>query len=214
MTYDVYFGTSSTPPLVSNDQSGTTYDPGTLAYNTQYYWKIVATDNHAASTTGPLWDFTTAPTSNNPPQLSSPLVQPSSGTPLTDFYYYVNYYDSDGDSPSTNQVYVDGVPYTMSLYSGSASNGVYCYGPKNIPVGWGHNYYYYFEDGNGGTARLPLSGGYSGPTVSDGGWDPWVYDVNTDGIIQKSEVLEAILDYFDGLITKPQVLEVLLLYFS
>jgi outer membrane protein assembly factor BamB len=59
VTYDVYFGTSSSPPLVSNDQSGTIYDPGTLAGNTKYYWKVVATDNHGASTTGALWDFTT-----------------------------------------------------------------------------------------------------------------------------------------------------------
>jgi hypothetical protein len=58
--YNVYFGTSEAPPLVSNNQSGTTYDPGTLAYNTTYYWQIVATDDHGASTTGPLWGFTTA----------------------------------------------------------------------------------------------------------------------------------------------------------
>jgi len=74
VTYDVYFGTSATPPLVSNDQPGTTYDPGTLAYNTKYYWKIVATDNHGASTLGPVWDFTTQatpPPTNNPPNTSS-----------------------------------------------------------------------------------------------------------------------------------------------
>jgi len=59
VTYDVYFGTGATPPLVSNDQAATTYDPETLNNNTKYYWKIVATDNHAASTTGPVWDFTT-----------------------------------------------------------------------------------------------------------------------------------------------------------
>ena len=74
VTYDVYFGTSASPPLVSNDQSGTTYDPGTLAYNTKYYWKIIATDNHGASATGPLWDLTTetAPTpTNSPPNIPS-----------------------------------------------------------------------------------------------------------------------------------------------
>jgi len=59
VTYDVYFGTISSPPLVSTDQSETTYDPGTLSYGTKYYWKIVATDSHAASAEGPLWDFTT-----------------------------------------------------------------------------------------------------------------------------------------------------------
>ncbi|MGA8849566.1 MAG: hypothetical protein WB564_07085 [Dehalococcoidia bacterium] len=62
VTYNVYFGNSSTAPIamVSHNQAGTSYDPGTLAYNTTYYWMIVATDNYGASTTGPLWDFTTA----------------------------------------------------------------------------------------------------------------------------------------------------------
>ena len=59
VTYDVYFGTITIPPQVSSNQSDTTYDPGTLDYETQYYWKIVAWDNHDASTTGPIWDFTT-----------------------------------------------------------------------------------------------------------------------------------------------------------
>ena len=60
VTYDVYFGTTATPPLVSNDQTATIYDPGSLSPNTKYYWKVVAMDNHGASTTGPVWDFTTA----------------------------------------------------------------------------------------------------------------------------------------------------------
>jgi hypothetical protein len=62
VTYNVYFGNSPTAPMliVSYNQTGTSYDPGTLAYNTTYYWKVVATDNYGASTTGPRWDFTTA----------------------------------------------------------------------------------------------------------------------------------------------------------
>jgi predicted secreted protein len=61
VTCNVYFGTSPTEPMamVSHNQTGTSYAPGTLAYNTTYYWKIVATDSQGASTTGPLWDFTT-----------------------------------------------------------------------------------------------------------------------------------------------------------
>ena len=59
VTYDVYFGISTSPPLVSDDQVATTYDPGTMSYDTHYYWKVVATDNHGASTEGPVWDFTT-----------------------------------------------------------------------------------------------------------------------------------------------------------
>lgn len=40
-------------------QMGATYDPGTLNYDTEYYWKIVATDSYGAYTEGPIWDFTT-----------------------------------------------------------------------------------------------------------------------------------------------------------
>jgi len=65
VTYDVYFGTTSPPSLVVSGQSGTMYDPGTMDLNTQYYWKIVAWDNHGASTDGPEWDFTTE-SLNNP----------------------------------------------------------------------------------------------------------------------------------------------------
>ncbi len=60
LTYDVYFGTSSTPPLVSPVQSETTYSLETLADSTTYYWQIVAHDNHDHSTSGPVWSFSTA----------------------------------------------------------------------------------------------------------------------------------------------------------
>jgi len=69
LTYDVHFGTSMPPPLVSNDQSATSYDPGTLDNNTKYYWKVVATDNHATSTPGPVWHFTAAAAADDCPWL-------------------------------------------------------------------------------------------------------------------------------------------------
>jgi len=60
VTYDVYFGTNPTPDvLVSDDQPGTTYDQGEMSYSTQYYWQIIALDNHGALTSGPIWSFTT-----------------------------------------------------------------------------------------------------------------------------------------------------------
>ena len=59
VTYDVYFGTTSSPLKVISNQSALSYAPGPLTYNTIYYWKIVAWDNHSASTKGPLWHFTT-----------------------------------------------------------------------------------------------------------------------------------------------------------
>lgn len=68
VTYNVYFGTTNPPLLISDNQSETTYDPGTLAYLTPYYWRIIAWDNHGASTVGPIWSFTTEVQPNQPPQ--------------------------------------------------------------------------------------------------------------------------------------------------
>jgi len=71
VTYDVYFGTTSNPQKVVNNQSSTIYNPVTLNYNTKYYWKIIAWDDKGSLTEGPLWYFTTEtqppPQSNNPP---------------------------------------------------------------------------------------------------------------------------------------------------
>ena len=59
VTYDVYFGTANPPSIVSSDQSPLSFEPSALSYSTTYYWKIVATDNHGATTEGPVWSFTT-----------------------------------------------------------------------------------------------------------------------------------------------------------
>lgn len=60
LTYDVYFGTSIFPPRVASDEPLPTYAPGTLDYNTTYFWRVVAFDNHGDSTSSGLaWRFTT-----------------------------------------------------------------------------------------------------------------------------------------------------------
>ena len=59
LTYDIYFGTEATPTLVISGQTETTYDPGTLENNTEYFWKIVAHDDHSNTTEGVVWSFTT-----------------------------------------------------------------------------------------------------------------------------------------------------------
>jgi hypothetical protein len=55
--YNVYFGTSSTPPLVGNT-TNTTY-PVTLAPNTTYYWSVVANNTYGSSTGCSTYSFTT-----------------------------------------------------------------------------------------------------------------------------------------------------------
>mgnify|MGYP001098974547 CR=1 FL=1 len=46
------------------------------------------------------------------------------------------------------------------------------------------------------------------------GWDPWAYDEDNDGEIQKIEAIHAVQDYFDWKITKMQAIKVVMLYFG
>ncbi|MBL7104347.1 MAG: hypothetical protein ISS18_08445 [Bacteroidales bacterium] len=59
LTYNIYFGTETNPPLIQTIHPDTFYFPGILLYDTTYYWKIVAYDIHWDSTEGPVWNFTT-----------------------------------------------------------------------------------------------------------------------------------------------------------
>jgi hypothetical protein len=65
ITFDVYFGEDVSPPKVDSALTGTTYDPGPLGYDTQYFWKIAAKNTQQELTEGPEWCFTT--TSNQAP---------------------------------------------------------------------------------------------------------------------------------------------------
>ena len=56
-SHDVYFGTSS-PGVFMGNQSGTTFDPGTMADSTLYYWRINEKNDYG-TTTGVVWNFTT-----------------------------------------------------------------------------------------------------------------------------------------------------------
>ena len=56
-SHDVYFGTTN-PPTFRINQTGTTYDTGTMANGTTYYWRIDE-KNASYTTTGEVWSFTT-----------------------------------------------------------------------------------------------------------------------------------------------------------
>jgi hypothetical protein len=64
-SHDVYFGTSNPPPFLLN-QATTTFDPGTMAYSTKYYWRIDEVDAYG-TTTGTVWSFTTMMSPPPPP---------------------------------------------------------------------------------------------------------------------------------------------------
>ena len=56
-SYDVYFGTLSSPPMVTNT-TATSYSPGPLNSGSTYYWRIVARNN-IGTTSSATWSFTT-----------------------------------------------------------------------------------------------------------------------------------------------------------
>jgi len=84
---DLYFGTTNPPPLFKANIFETKYDVGVMQFNTKYYWKIIAHDNHGMVTEGPLWSFTTGFVSDNTPPTIT-LKKPKSG------YLYIQ--DNDG----------------------------------------------------------------------------------------------------------------------
>ena len=56
-SHNVNFGTTN-PPTFRGNQTSTTYDPGTMANGTTYYWRIDE-QNSSGLTTGLVWSFTT-----------------------------------------------------------------------------------------------------------------------------------------------------------
>jgi len=93
LTFDVYFGTSSPPPLV-DQVSHTRYDPGTMVLDTTYYWQIVAEDSGGLTSTGPIWSFTTEKEPNGPPT-SPDIYGPHSGPPNEEFTWAFTSNDPD-----------------------------------------------------------------------------------------------------------------------
>jgi parallel beta-helix repeat protein len=155
VTYDVYFGTSSSPSKVKDDQSGTTYDPGTLSYSTKYYWQIVATDDHGASTSGLIWDFTTGTAPNNPPDEPS---NPSPSNHATEQSIDVDLSWSGGDPDTgdtvTYDVYFGTDSGSLSLDSNDQSEATYDPGT----LSYGTTYYWQIvaTDDHGAVTSGPI----------------------------------------------------------
>jgi len=59
-TYDIYFGTSTNPPLIISGHTSTNYDYGQLEEETTYYWKIIPRDSFGDTNPGDVWSFSTA----------------------------------------------------------------------------------------------------------------------------------------------------------
>lgn len=102
---------------------------------------------------------------NSAPKLIDQRIEPPTGGTTGRYGYLVHYNDVDGDDPPTALIYVDNVPHAMRLVKGDGGNGLYSYASRLFLSNM-HTYYYYFEDGKGGTCRLPMVGVFHGPVVT------------------------------------------------
>ena len=96
LTYDVYLDIVNPPEdRVSDDQVETVFDPGTLEFDTTYYWQVIAKDENGATTAGVIWQFSTR--INNPPD--TPTIDgPNGGKPGIDYEYCIIASDPDNDT--------------------------------------------------------------------------------------------------------------------
>jgi hypothetical protein len=83
LTYDVYFGTSPSPPLVADHISATSFNPGPLATSTYYRWRIVARDPAGHETSMAVRAFITTSVSGGAPFTPSNPSPPHNGTTLS-----------------------------------------------------------------------------------------------------------------------------------
>ncbi len=108
--YDVYFGTSPSPPLAAAGISGSAFDlGGGLAFSTVYYWRIVARDDLGAESAGPIWTFTTRATNSAPNEPTSPI--PADGGLVSPLLTELRWTATDSDSD----------PLTFAVYFGTTN---------------------------------------------------------------------------------------------
>lgn len=122
-SYDLYFGTSATPPFLVN-VTGTNYAiPSALADNTVYYWKIVPRNASGASVGCPTWSFTTG-TSSNPAYClyGSAINYPSAGTNCAQLTSASS--TQNGCAWNRGQIsFASAFDYSVQMYFGAAAGG-------------------------------------------------------------------------------------------
>ncbi|MGB2713484.1 MAG: Ig-like domain-containing protein [Vicinamibacterales bacterium] len=127
-TYDVRFGTTSSPPLVATNLTSPTHARSGLTSNTTYFWQIVAR-NTAGTTTGPVWSFTTAATTNQPPTVS--ITSPANGASYTaPATVTINANATDADGTVTRVDF-----YRGSTLIGSDTTSPYSVSWNNVAAG-------------------------------------------------------------------------------
>jgi hypothetical protein len=95
-TYTIYFGNTTPPPKVIENQTSKSYIPGFLEWNTTYYWKVDVWDNQGKCISGPIWSFTTC--NNSAPYPPTNPIPPNGSINVTKGILRWNCSDPDNDT--------------------------------------------------------------------------------------------------------------------
>jgi hypothetical protein len=190
VTYTVYFGIVNPPSLVESDLSITSYDPGIMQYNTTYYWQIVATDNHDASITGPLWNFKTeeTPADDFPPEISNidvVLSNPMDTDPLFGWESFTCDVSDAGSGVDEVYLYLTYPDSSESNFLMSNTGGsTYTYNTSLSDVGV-YSYYIYAVDNLGNNDSSSVDSFTIYPN----------WDIDMDGYIFLPDLVQVSLSY-------------------
>jgi fibronectin type 3 domain-containing protein len=150
LTYDVYFGTESSPPLKATGITTKSYQPGGLEHFTVYYWKVVARDNHGGITESPILPFTTL---NNLPRFSNFLPPDSSKDVSLTVTLSWSASDFDPDDTLTYDVYLGTVSSPPLMVSNLTTTS---YQSGTLAVGTVYYWKVVARDHHGGETSLPV----------------------------------------------------------
>ena len=101
LTYDLYYGTTPTPPLYRYNTTATSEHLGEITTNLTYYWRVISRDIQGYETPGPVWSFTTGNGGGggggNRPPVTPSCVLPANGAQGVNNWVTLSWSCSDPD---------------------------------------------------------------------------------------------------------------------
>jgi len=211
LTYDVYFGTSSPPPKQVENQSSTTYDPGTLSENTEYFWGIIAWDTSNESNSSAIWSFSTEASGGGDGQSGNSSISGfvKNETNIGIFEANVELY-INGTSTLVNSTLTDGSGFYNITNLNSGTYDIKAYKPMQYPEEWIYNvnlaenqsisdknFFLVGDSGGDGDENQTGNSSISGYVVYQDTYDP-IRDAEVQIMDNSTSYLDVTLTSMDG----------------
>ncbi|MBI5541125.1 MAG: T9SS type A sorting domain-containing protein [Bacteroidia bacterium] len=122
-SYDFYFGTSATPPFISNLTTTSYAIPNALSDNTTYYWKVVSINALGSAVGSTTWSFTTGTSTNQYYCLyNSAINYPTAGPNCVQLTSAAS--TQNGCAWNRNKIsFASAFDYSVQMYFGATAGG-------------------------------------------------------------------------------------------